>query len=525
MISFYRNRLFSQVYISIVFLTVFLMIVAGYLVLNEQQKSILDVMRTQAQTIAKSIELVSADAMVTDDQSFLVEHNLNVLDHTPSIRFILISKNRGGTLLTKKQQWWLTESIPPELKPFETQDEAQQIIANPFDDAHEEVYYYVYPLNFDGIEWGWIHIGFSLDDLTTTYNNMYRKMAIIFGIIFIVISILIYFITRKLINPIVALSHATKKMAQGDMNVQLSSVRQDEIGELTQNFNIMAEALRESQTQLINSNVILEKKVEERTRELEEINRTLDERVREEISRRREQEQILIQQSRFAAMGEMIGNIAHQWRQPLNALSLLIQNITHAYHSGRLDEAFIQRVNEKGLLLTASMSQTIDDFRNFFKPNRNMEHFDVAEQTSKALQMVQATLSDHQIEVILSMQTELMVYGFPNEFSQVLLNIFNNAKDALIASSVPERLIGVNGYHENGVVRLDISDNAGGIDAAIIDKIFDPYFTTKEEGKGTGIGLYMSKVIIETNMHGKLYVGNTGEGAMFSILLGDGGER
>ena len=245
----------------------------------------------------------------------------------------------------------------------------------------------------------------------------------------------------------------------------------------------------------------------------------MDERVRTEITHRREQEQILIQQSRFAAMGEMIGNIAHQWRQPLNALSLLLQNIENAYDTGRLDQAFISHVVEKGNMLTTTMSTTIDDFRNFFKPNRSKELFDAEAQLNKVLLMMHASFEDNSIDIILNLEPNLKINGFSNEFSQVLLNILNNAKEALVEHQNDKRIIKVQGFKHRNEICMSITDNAGGIEEDILEKVFDPYFTTKEEGKGTGIGLYMSKVIIETNMHGRLSVRNDVEGATFSIYL------
>ncbi|HZF71209.1 sensor histidine kinase [Sulfuricurvum sp.] len=519
MISFFRQKLLYQVYAIIIILMALIMLLIGYLVLQEQERTILSVMQTQAQTLAKSIELVSADAMVTDDQSFLVEHNLNVLAHSPTIRFIIISKNGRDALLTRQGEWRLIQKLPASIQKLESDNEQEQILNDPYAKKTEKIYYYTYPLNFDGISWGWIHLGFSLESLNDAYNAIYSEIIMIFFIVFIILSTAIYFLSRYIVQPIIALSHASKKMAQGDMKITLDTTRKDEIGELTRNFSAMAESLSQSQRELKNSNFILEQKVEERTRELEEINHTLDERVRTEIAHRREQEQILIQQSRFAAMGEMIGNIAHQWRQPLNALSLLLQNIENAYDSGRLDQAFIQRVIEKGTLLTTNMSTTIDDFRNFFKPNRNKELFDVSTQLNTVLLMMSASFEDNRIQTELDLESDLKVNGFANEFSQVLLNILNNAKEALIETQKDHRLIRIRGYKKAALLCLEISDNAGGISEKVIDKIFDPYFTTKEEGKGTGIGLYMSKVIVETNMHGQLSVRNDSDGAVFMICL------
>ena len=519
MILFLRQKLLYQVYTVIITIMALIMLIIGYLVLKEQERTILDIMRTQAQTLAKSIELVSADAMVTDDQSFLVEHNLNVLSHSPAIRLIAISKKGGETILTRQDEWRQLSGLPKSVASMETTEERQDIMNDPYVENGEKLYYYTYPLNFDGIHWGWIHMGFSLESLTNAYNAIYSEIIFIFAIVFVILSIVIFFLSSYIVQPIIALNKATKRMAEGELNIELISSRQDEIGDLTHSFNAMARSLETSQKALINSNVLLEEKVEERTKELEEINQNLDERVRHEISARREQEQILIQQSRFAAMGEMIGNIAHQWRQPLNALSLLLQNIENAYETGRLDKAFIDRVNEKGMMLTTTMSNTIDDFRNFFKPNRNKEIFDLNEQIHKVLTMMHASFDDNQVNIVIDLAPNLRVHGFPNEFSQVCLNILNNAKDALIESNVETRIITIKGYHNNHSVEISISDNAGGINQAIIDKIFDPYFTTKEEGKGTGIGLYMSKVIIESNMHGKLTVQNTEDGVAFIITL------
>lgn len=519
MISFFRQKLLYQVYSIIITLVTLIMVLIGYFVLQEQQRTILSVMQTQAQTLAKSIELVSADAMVTDDQSFLVEHNLNVLAHSPSIRFIIISKNKEESLMTRQGEWSLIQQLPDAVQKFETTHEQQKIINDPYAKHPESIYYYTYPLNFDGISWGWIHMGFSLDSLNNAYKSIYNKIMMIFIIVFIILSIVIYFLSRHIVQPIIALSYASKKMAQGNLQIILESTRSDEIGELTRNFSAMAESLSLSQKELQQSNAILERKVEERTKELEEINQTLDERVRTEILKRREQEQILIQQSRFAAMGEMIGNIAHQWRQPLNALSLLLQNVVTSYEMGRLDQALMDRLNQKGNLLITTMSTTIDDFRDFFNPNRSRELFDISSSIQKTIDMMSASLNNHSIQVECSFEPSLLVDGFPNEFSQVILNILNNAKDALTSQKSLERHIRIRGFHNEKTIVLEVQDNAGGIEESILEKVFDPYFTTKEEGKGTGIGLYMSKVIIENNMHGKLSVHNHEEGAMFRIIL------
>ncbi|MAC83667.1 MAG: hypothetical protein CL624_05990 [Arcobacter sp.] len=226
-------------------------------------------------------------------------------------------------------------------------------------------------------------------------------------------------------------------------------------------------------------------------KQLENINQKLKEEIENQISQRHKKEQLLIEQSKLASLGEMIGNIAHQWRQPLNALGLVSQN----------------------------MSKTIDDFRNFFKSNKEIEVFDLSTSLNNALSLVEASYKHSNIEIINNSSKKIEVYGFVNEFSQTLLNILNNAKDAFtnknIEKSTVEILTGFDGDY--GFVM--IKDNAGGIPSNIINKIFDPYFTTKEEGKGTGIGLYMAKIIIEQNMKGSIKVKNIDNKAEFLIKI------
>ncbi|KAB7890992.1 sensor histidine kinase [Poseidonibacter ostreae] len=254
-------------------------------------------------------------------------------------------------------------------------------------------------------------------------------------------------------------------------------------------------------------------------KQLENINQKLKEEIENQISQRHKKEQLLIEQSKLASLGEMIGNIAHQWRQPLNALGLVSQNIYFSYKAGELNDEFMDSSIEKINLLNQNMSKTIDDFRNFFKSNKEIEVFDLSTSVNNALSLVEASYKHSNIEIINNSSKKIEVYGFVNEFSQTLLNILNNAKDAFtnknIEKSTVEILTGFDGDY--GFVM--IKDNAGGIPSNIINKIFDPYFTTKEEGKGTGIGLYMAKIIIEQNMKGSIKVKNIDNKAEFLIKI------
>ncbi len=261
--------------------------------------------------------------------------------------------------------------------------------------------------------------------------------------------------------------------------------------------------------------------------ELQDLNRRLEQRVAEEIVQRQQKEQMLIQQSKMAAMGEMIGAIAHQWRQPLNAVGLIVQDIEDAFEYGEIDREYIQRAVTDTMKQIQFMSKTIDDFRNFFRPAKEKETFNCLSAINSMISIVSAQLFNNSIGIKVTAADEnaLFVNGFPNEFKQAVLNIINNSKDAIIDNrkkppQVAEKgMITINIFKEAGKIVVVITDNGGGIDEGIIDRIFEPYFTTKEQGKGTGIGLYMSKTIIERNMGGRLDVINVDHGAEFRIEL------
>lgn len=227
-----------------------------------------------------------------------------------------------------------------------------------------------------------------------------------------------------------------------------------------------------------------------------------------------DQEALLFQQSKLAAMGEMIGAIAHQWRQPLNALNMNIQNLDDDFEDGLVDRAFVKTFIEKNRKTIVFMSKTIDDFRNFFRTDKSKHSFSVIEAIDETLALQQAQFKNSAIKVTVEGE-DINLFSFKSEFQQVMLNLINNAKDALLECDVAEKYIRIT-LLKQGVA---VEDNGGGIPSEIIERIFEPYFTTKDQGKGTGIGLYMSKMIIEKNMGGTLSVVNASHGAYFSIMF------
>jgi PAS domain S-box-containing protein len=230
----------------------------------------------------------------------------------------------------------------------------------------------------------------------------------------------------------------------------------------------------------------------------------------------REKEQLLMQQSRLAAMGEMINNIAHQWRQPLNVLGLNIQRLMLFYEMGDFSSAFLQTSTDDAMKLIKHMSQTIDDFRNFFKSDKEKTDFSVNQAIQLTISLVQDGLKSNHVEIVTHSDGDPLINGYYNEFCQVLLNILQNARDAIVERKIAAGKVSIASGVENGMTVITITDNAGGIPEEILGRVFEPYFSTKGV-QGTGIGLFMSKNIIETNMGGRIAVRNTTHGAEFRI--------
>ncbi len=241
--------------------------------------------------------------------------------------------------------------------------------------------------------------------------------------------------------------------------------------------------------------------------------------IKEKVAKNKEQQLILMQQSRLAQMGEMISMIAHQWRQPLNNLSLISQTIILKYKKGQLDDkavAYFEKASKKQI---AHMSSTIDEFRDFFKPDVDKRIFSIQESVNRMIAILSPVLRTHNITLEHQVCDNCFVEGYPNKLGQSLINIINNAKDALMENQVKEGKISIFYESTEESIILHIRDNAGGIAPDIIDRIFEPYFSTKNDKNGTGIGLYMSKMIVEDHMGGQIVVESVAGITTFTIIL------
>ena len=254
-------------------------------------------------------------------------------------------------------------------------------------------------------------------------------------------------------------------------------------------------------------------------KEVTALNSSLKHRVEEEVEHNRQKDKQLAQQARLAQMGEMISMIAHQWRQPLAAISSLSVALNLKSQLGSLNKDVILDLSSKITENSKHLSNTIDDFRDFFKPNKEKREFSFNEIVSDVLNIVEASIATKNITIIKDLKNEDRFSSYPNEIKQVVLNLIKNADDILLDNEIKEAIIKISTYDDANNIILEISDNAGGISEDIIDKIFDPYFSTKTKKDGTGLGLFMSKTIIEEHCSGKLIASNSETGAVFKIIM------
>ena len=295
--------------------------------------------------------------------------------------------------------------------------------------------------------------------------------------------------------------------------------------DITEIIDRYKQKVKHKKMELIDINKHLEEKVNEKTKELKNINEQLEQKVQVELSKNRQKEALLMQQSKMASVGEMISSIIHQWKQPLGIISVASSGMKLQIEMDDINkDEFIestQNISEQ----IKHMTQTMDDFQNFFKQTSKKE-YEVSDIARDAVILVRDIFKSKGIEINLKTKKEAVVYGYPNELIQVILNILNNARDIILEKNPDIYRIDIEIFQDDKNVFISIKDYAGGIPKDIIDKIFEPYFTTKPEDKGTGIGLYMSKTIIEkakgvisasnveTDIEGKLY-----HGAQFTINL------
>lgn len=239
--------------------------------------------------------------------------------------------------------------------------------------------------------------------------------------------------------------------------------------------------------------------------------------VEDELEKRMKSEKELSHKSRLESMGEMIDNIAHQWRQPLMNINAILLTIDRAHELGKLDEAYLEKTIKEATDLTAHMSQTIEDFRSFFRKDKEMEMVTINDIVTSSFNLLSGVTKD--ITICFGGGDDSTILVYKNELIQVIISVLSNAVDALEQRNIENKKIFVSIEEHPTLVNIIIEDNGGGIATQHIDRIFEPYYSTKHHHGGSGLGLYICKVIIEEHMNGSIKVHNTAYGAKFSITL------
>jgi len=387
---------------------------------------------------------------------------------------------------------------------------------------------------------GWIIIVKELYSYSFSTFNLLMWFIILF--LFILVTISIYFsikLSKSILKPLDMVSKHMDNIANNKQAGHIENTQYFELDNLVSSFSIMQNKIADREQKLKIFNEQLEQKVDEKTKlllnaneklqksqnTLQTLNENLESKVKEEVKKNSEKEKLLAQQTKMASMGEMLENIAHQWRQPLSVISTASSGIKIKKELGISTEENEIRSLDQITNTAKHLSHTIDDFRDFFKSKKNKEQFNLSNSYYKTLNILESKFKNKNIELIENLEN-IELYNLEGELVQVIMNLLNNACDVL-QDKKQVRLIFIDIYKKKNNAILKIKDNGGGIDPTIIDKIFDPYFTTKHQAQGTGIGLYMSQEIITKHMKGTISVENENlsyngieyKGASFQIIL------
>ncbi len=354
------------------------------------------------------------------------------------------------------------------------------------------------PIVSESLPVAWVRVGIERREILQNVLSL-----ILGGGLFLLFSaglsfLASYFLSESLSRELDNLASAAESIKIGRRDIRAPGGKTREISRLSDSINNMLDTLIEGEN------------------ELHALNQHLTDEVKEQVTQNRSKDLMLIQQSRLAAMGEMLHNIAHQWRQPLNSISLVVATMEDEMQYGELNKENMERHAKKIYQLITAMSRTIDDFRNFFRPDKQPEDFNISESVRSALSLMEISLKHAGIHVETELPQKAISHGYPNQFAHAILNLISNARDAVKALRSEGGWIRIAVQLSDSTVELEVSDNGTGIPQDILERIFDPYFTTKKTG--SGIGLYMTRMIVE-NTHGTVVAGNTPDGALVRITL------
>ncbi|CAM3847283.1 ATP-binding protein [Arcobacter cloacae] len=524
-IAFFTTSIKRRLIITITFAHVFLMSIFVYDLINKQEDFLKKQNIEQVKSLSNMIERNSISWVLSND--FLgLEELIYSISKYPNLEYAMVLNKEAKVLAHSQKELvnlYLADDISLDF--FNSQKIEPSILVQ-----NDAIIDYISPIIMENQHIGWVRIGLNQDLTLQNLKNIFQE-----GLFFIFLAIVIgylfsYFLAKNITKDLYDLIKIANQTATGDKK-QRSKVylnRKDELGILSKEINKMLDKIEEDEKKLEITNMQLEndiveleildkklselnqdleKKVEEKTYELKLLNENLEKEIEDEVEQNRQKDNMLFQQSKMASMGEMMENIAHQWRQPLSFISTSASGIRLHKEFNTLSDELLDEAIENIMNSTQFLSNTIDDFRDFYKTDKVKSKFNVKEIIEKTLKLTSSRFTNRAIKVIKDID-EIFIFGFENELIQVLVNILNNARDELEKLPNDERFIFVTLKQKEDKVIISVKDNAGGVNEKIINRVFEPYFTTKSDEKGTGIGLYMSNEIITKHFNGKIHVQN-----------------
>ena len=517
-INFFTKNLKRELIIAIVLTHAVMMSIFIYDLTKQQKNFLHQQSLSQTKSLTTTIASNSSTWVLSNDYVGMFEIIYSISRY-PGVQYAMLL-DMDGKILAHTDKKYLNQFISGESYQLIKKTQKELLVLN----NDKVIIDIASPIMIKDRQIGWARVGLSQIDNIKGIDGVLEK-----GIFYTLIAILIawifaYILASGFTKSLYKIIDIAKQTTNGKRGLQIKISRNDEIGILSKEINKMFIQLNNDQEKLDNFNRSLEKQIEEKTQSLEysnqilkekekslqDLNNTLEKRIEEEVSKIKYIQDKLFKSEKLASMGEMIGNIAHQWRQPLSTISVSATGMKMQKEFGSLtDESFndtCDAINKNAQYL----SKTIDDFKNFIKGDRSKRVFNLEDAINSFLHLVEATSKYYNINIILDIKKEIEIDGYENELIQCLINIFNNAKDALKEDTLSKdnRYLFISSSLENEKAIIKIKDNARGIPEKVIAHVFEPYFSTKHKSQGTGLGLHMAYNLIVDGMDGTIEVSN-----------------
>lgn len=507
-VKFRRSILFRTArlsgFVSMITIALFSIFLIPY-----QEDLLITRLASTSEVIATSIDQVAVSSIVVEDFSAVIEHCQKVVAEQPAVAFLVITRKDGFSLIniasgwqhqTLDQQW----TAPKDLLDNRTSHFRQSDLVN------KEVFHYVYRLEYSGIDWGWIHVGLSTEEFHTDLNEIYLRTLLLAAFCILFGSVVSIVFSRRLVQPVLQLNRVAQRLSAGHSQARAQIRSGDEVEILANEFNTMTDELQKSYTEL-------ETRVQERTTELRQANDKLHteilERIQAEKARSEAEAELATQRTqamrsdRLRSLGEMAAGIAHELNQPLVGVRGLAEHILIGQQ--RNWELTPEMLNERMTHIIEQadrMVHIIQHVRLFAREadKQQKEPVNLNDVVTSSVDLIGAQLRSRGIQLETHLTENLPnVMANPFSIEQVLLNLLNNARDAIEEHQAKSQDLDIpkisiqTSLSDQNTVQIQVIDNGGGIPQEIIQKVFDPFFTTKDPDKGTGLGLSISKSIID----------------------------